>query len=198
MKTSVAALRLASLLALGAIPAFAASPATAQSASIVASASPDGSVPYPLDKVAVSTADLGQFPYVMLPDGYEPMNRPQLQGVGHFPFWTGTGFHWVEGKVWFTSIEQLEGTSFSRFGLTQQIEAELQKFGAVKVAKGKIPSALAHALPDDITVDMNEALGDIYNNPVETWVIRRNDRAIWIHFTASSAMATLTVVETGA
>ncbi|PZU09925.1 MAG: flagellar motor protein MotB [Sphingomonas sp.] len=151
---------------------------------------------FDIAKIVVSSAPLGAFPYLGLPNGYKAMNKPTTIDYGHFPFWDGTALHWVEGRVFYESIDTAKGKPFSPFELQRNLEAEIAQAGGAPVAEGKIPPDVAKTIGRDVTIDMNGALGDIYNDPVKTWAIRRADREIWLHFTATSAMGTLTVVET--
>lgn len=151
---------------------------------------------FSIDRVPVSNASLGSFPYFSLPDGYQPLNKPETRDFGHFPFWTGKAFHDVEGKIFMSSIGPGDGKTFSGYELKKNIAAELAQAGAVLVTDGKVPSDLSHALPQDVAVGMVDGLGDIYNNPVETWVIRRPDRQIWVHFTTDDSSAAWTILET--
>lgn len=167
-----------------AAPAAAATPAAA--------ASPAA---FSIDSVPVTNVALGSFPYFSLPDGYQVMNKPVTLDFGHFPFWTGKAFHYVEGKVYQASIEAGDDKTYSSFELKKNIAAELQQAGATQIADGKIPSDLSHGLPDEIAVGMIDGLGDIYNDPTETWVIHRPDRQIWVHFTTNSASGAWTIVE---
>lgn len=51
---------------------------------------------FDVNGVALSTASLGDFPYLRLPEGYKPQNS-ETQDFADFPFWTGSRFEMVEG-----------------------------------------------------------------------------------------------------
>src|SRR3546814_16309094 len=74
------------------------------------------------EAVPVSDAALGEFPYFSLPAGYEPMNRPVQMDYARFPFWTGEGFEWVEGRSYETSIAAADGKTWSEFELRKNLE----------------------------------------------------------------------------
>ena len=38
-------------------------------------------------------------------------------------------------------------------------------------------------------------IGDIYNGPSQTWVIRQADRTVWVHLYVGSAQGSMAVVE---
>lgn len=162
----------------------------------VASGDAAASTGFDIASIPVSSAPLGAFPYFSLPAGYEPVNKPQTQDFGHFLFWTGKGLHDVEGKIYFSEIGAADDKNYSEYELKKNIEAVVRGAGGVLLTESKIPFELRDQIPRGIRVGMPEALGDIYNNPVSTWVIRRDDRQIWVHFTSTTAGANWTILET--
>lgn len=61
-------------------------------------------VPFDISTVPMSSATLGELPFFSLPDGYGPINRPNVRAFSRFPFRMGDGLHWVEGASWDASI----------------------------------------------------------------------------------------------
>ncbi|WP_251982363.1 OmpA family protein [Methylobacterium sp. B1] len=149
-----------------------------------------------LEAVPVSNAPLGGFPYFALPDGYQPLNPPETRAFGHFLFWTGTALHEVEGKVFLSIIGTKDGKTYASYELKKNIEAVLTQAGGLKIADSRIPASLTETLPEDIRIGMYEGLGNVYNEPAQTWVIRRPDRQIWVHFVPGSNNAAWTILET--
>ncbi|XYD11392.1 OmpA family protein [Methylobacterium sp. NMS12] len=168
---------------IGAAPARAQDPAAASPA-------------FAPDAVPVSEAPLGRFPYFALPDGYQPLNLPETREFGHFLFWTGTALHEVEGRVFLSLIGPRDGKTFSAYELRKNVEAVLTQAGGRKIADGRIPASVTETLPEDIRVGMYEGLGNVYGAPAQTWVIRRPDRQIWVHFVPDSNGAAWTILET--
>lgn len=150
---------------------------------------------FDIEKVAVSNAALGEFPYIRLPDGYE-WQRSQTREFDHFMFWTGTAFRDVEGKFYEGKIVAGEGKEYSEYELKRNLEAILSQSGAAKVVEARIPRDELKKLPDDITTNKVDGLSDVYNNPATIWVIRREDRQIWIHWAPSGYGAGLAMIET--
>ncbi|MCX4195734.1 OmpA family protein [Methylobacterium organophilum] len=167
-----------------------ADPARAQDAAAAAAAA------FALDSVPVSDAPLGRFPYFALPDGYQPVNPPETREFGHFLFWTGAALREVEGKVFLSLIGPRDGKTYSAYELRKNIEAVLTQAGGRKIADGRIPGSVTETLPEDIRVGMYEGLGNVYGAPMQTWVIRRPDRQIWVHFVPDSNGAAWTILET--
>lgn len=153
--------------------------------------------PFPLDKLPVSSADIGSFPYITLPDGYEWGNdgKGETRDRDHFPFWTGSMVEDVQGKLFMAAILTKMTKAFVQEEFEAHIEALVARLGGVKITKSNIPSTVTQAWGEDIAVDKSAGLGDVYNRPAETFVIRRANRAIWVHFTTDNAGGSVAVVE---
>lgn len=143
----------------------------------------------------VSTASLGAFPYFSLPDGYVRTGE-ETHDFFVFPFWVNGAFVPVEGRVHMSMIEPEDDKRFSRLELQRNIEAVIDRVGGVKVSEAPVPMAAINALGDQTISDTTAGTGDIYNNAVATYVIRRADKTIWVHFDAGSSSGGLTVAET--
>ena len=151
---------------------------------------------FSIEKIPVSSSPLGAFPYFSLPTGYEPMNSPKTLDLGHFLFWTGSALQDVEGKVFSSYIKAQDEKSYSPYELRKGVDASIKQAGGVEVANSQIPSDQIDKIPEEIKSGQGEGLGDVYNDPVQTWVIRRPDRQIWVHFTTNSSSASWTIVDT--
>ena len=151
---------------------------------------------FDITKIPVSDAPLGEFPYFSLPAGYEPMNKPVQMDYARFPFWTGEGFEWVEGRSYETRIRKARDKTWSEFELRKNIETLLTSVGAVEVASSKIPREWIKQLDSDTKQGHIDGLGDVYNRPATVYVLRRADRNIWIHFVTNSASGNWIIMET--
>lgn len=204
MKECVVALAVASALASCHQPASRQSGAsdsslTRDSIASGASAAVPATAAFDLGRIPVSTASLGAFPYFRLPDGYTYVTQDKPKDYDHFPFWVGDHFQWVEGRVFYNQIGARDDKTFSAFELKKNIENLISSVGGVKVYEGEIPADSSSALndrADQITVEYVDGLGDIYNDPASVYVIRRQDKTIWIHLCVSSSTAGLVVLET--
>jgi len=150
---------------------------------------------FSIDDVPLSNAPLGQFPYFGLPAGYEPQNKPKSLDFGHFLFWTGKAFENVEGQTYMVTIRNHEEKKFSSYELKRNFETLFQQAGAIKIADARIPAAVLDALPQATRSELLMGLGDVWNDPAQTWVIRRPSGAVWIHYTTNSAQGSLAVVQ---
>lgn len=153
---------------------------------------------FSIDTLPVSNAPLGKFPFFGLPTGYTAQNKPESADFGHFLFWTGKQFENVEGQTYMVTIVGQEGKKFSSYELKRNMEALFRQAGAIKVADARIPKTALDELPGETRRELLVGLGDVWNDPAETWLIRRPNDAIWIHYTTNSAQGSLAVVQTKA
>ncbi|WP_427788876.1 OmpA family protein [Brevundimonas diminuta] len=150
--------------------------------------------PFDVSSVALSSANLGDFPYLRLPEGYRLQNN-ETHDFADFPFWTGSRFEMVEGRVHQTQIDNDSGKSFSRLELLRNMEHALKEAGAVRIFDGQIPNEAAHALPEAVQMAALNGIGDIYNSPSQTWIIRQANRTVWVHLYVGSESGSLAVAE---
>lgn len=156
----------------------------------------DAGSDFSIDKLPISNAPLGKFPFFGWPDNYVPQNPAKDIGFGHFPFWTGKAFNDVEGRTYMVTLREAPDKQFSPYELQKNMRALFQQAGAVKVFEGTIPYDTLKALPDIVRSEIAPGLGDAYNDPVETWVIRRPNETIWINYSTSTSSAGFAVVQT--
>lgn len=148
----------------------------------------EGSVPFDIDKIAVSNAALGAFPYFSLPDGYTNERRGKFtKDFARFPFWVEGKPVWVEGKFYGTSFTPVRGKEMSQFEVKKNFESVISQLGGVQLSEEKIPSDTIRSWGDEITSGFLDGLGDVYNAPATTYVIRRDDGNIWVHLVTNSA-----------
>jgi hypothetical protein len=169
-------------------------PAPVEQAAAPAATAPGAA--FDITKVAVSDKPLGAFPYFTLPAGYGKMGGERTLDLARFPFWTGAAFEPVEGRVYMSGIQGGDGKAFSQLEVQRDIERQVLAAGGVKVTESRIPSSASDALGDDVKVGMILGLGDIYNDPTTTYVIRRADRNIWVHFVSNATFGSWTIAET--
>jgi len=147
--------------------------------------------------VPVSTAALGAFPYFSLPSGYTPLSTPDpVKDLDRVPFWTGDRMEWVEGRVYQSSIAAEDGKAFSQFEVQKNIGRLVESVGGVQVTYSRIPQEVLAELEDSYTVAYVDGKGDIYNERVQTYLIRRDDRNIWVHLCVDSMGGGWIIAET--
>lgn len=167
--------------------------ATAQAPATVGT--PDvGPGVFDMSAIPISTAPLGDFPYVAVPAGYEVYEERTLD-LAAFPIWTGVTFQTVEGRLYMAQSKTPEGKSYSRLEFERGVENAVKGLGGVRVSRGEVPNEAFDNLPRDLVQDANLGLGDKFGNPFTTYVIRRADRTLWVQIVAGQDSASWAIVD---
>lgn len=154
---------------------------------------------FDIASLPVSTATLGDFPYLALPKGYVTGSAPDVADFDQVPFWTGDRLEPVEGKVWSAHIDAEQGKTFSDLELERNIESVVAALGGKKIFDGKIPDEAGQKIndwPREFAVKYNSGLGDVWSNPTQVFVVHRADRDIWIHLCSYQFGGGLLIAET--
>jgi len=169
--------------------------AAAPEAETTPAAAPEATpIAFDLGTVAISTATLGEFPYIAVPGGYEVYDQKTLD-LAAFPVWTGASFLTVEGRVYMAQSKTPEGKTFSRVEFERGIENAVTAAGGIRIARGEVPNEAFDTLPDDVKQDARLGMGAMYGNPFAAYVIRRADRTIWVQTVTDSNVANWTIVD---
>ena len=149
---------------------------------------------FDLSKIPVSTAELGAFPYVGVPQGYEVRDDSTMD-LAAFPIWTGAGFQIVEGKVYMARSGTPDEKTYSRLEFERGLQKAVEAAGGVRVASSEPTSEAIDEIPETIRQDMRLGMGPMYGNPFTSYVIRRADRTIWLQVVSDSHNSAWAVVE---
>ena len=140
---------------------------------------------FDLNSIPLSSSNLGDFPYIALPDGYELQNS-ENRNFERVPFWTGQNFGWVEGKLFSSGITPKSSYKEGGFlELQRNFESVITELGGVEVTHSQIPKEFIEQIPKEIKVQHSSGLGDIYNYPAQTFVIRQAYKNVWLHLAKS-------------
>ena len=146
-------------------------------------------------RVPISTAALQPFPFLTWPADFQPQNPPVSQDDGHFYFWDGARLQDVSGRTFLVTLVQAgESGAFNEYSLKKSVHSQLADAGAVRIAAAKIPASVLRDMPEVDRMSLAPGMGDPYNDPVETWVIKRPHHLLWIQYSDNSAQASLAVV----
>lgn len=152
---------------------------------------------FDINSVPVSDMPLGAFPYLSLPEGYRIGVDPMTRDFDRFPFWVEDHFEWVEGTTYTAGIRPVEGRRFSHHELRQNIEHLVKAAGGIKVSDvARIPYEATESFDQDIRIGHANGLGSIHSQRVTTYVIRRHDQHVWVHFCSEDAMAGIVIAAT--
>lgn len=157
-------------------------------AGAAASSGADATAVFDAAALPVSSAPLGSFPYLGLPRGYA--TREVIQsGFDRVPFWTGDRIEWVEGTIYAAAVHSDGGHSYSQAELGSALNRLVESLGGTRIFSGAMPAAAASEIGNSkAAVTYVGGLGDIYNEPAETFVIHRADRDIWVHLGAGGML----------
>lgn len=135
----------------------------------------------------VSTVTIGDFPYLSLPEGYRTSDASTFD-LDRAPFWTGESFEWVEGRVHQAAIFTDQDHDFAELELRTYVGEMLDRIGAVLVAEEEegVSTHLAaqHGLDEAARLKYRAGLGHFYSRPIRTYVVRRAEGDVWIHYSS--------------
>lgn len=186
-------------------PAVAAdpTPAPAPAAAAGAPVAEPAAAEFDINAIPVSDAPLGEWPYIVLPAGYEYDDADDVasrsKDLARVPVWTGGQLLWVEGRTFSDTIENSDGKTYSRFEVRKNLQQAIEALGGVRLAEGVYDEAVYTANEKAID-DFRQEFGRIrdaywYGNDADTYVIRRADKAIWVVFHSGNSEGGLMVVE---
>ncbi len=136
------------------------------------------------------------FPYLRWPVDLAPKQTPVAAKLGHFRFWDGTALQDVEGRSYITTlVSGHSGGQLDDRVFRQAMEKELTRMGAVRIASGHVPAAAIATINDADRKSLASGLGDVANDSVDTWTLRRPHRQVWFQYSAHSGQASVAVVE---
>lgn len=152
--------------------------------------------PFTVADLPVSNAPLGTFPYLGLPQGYASQDVVD-SAFDRVPFWTGDRVQWIEGKVHSSVLQSNSDHPYSQTELSRNVQSLVETLGGKCIFSGTLPADASSDIGSSTAgVHYVGGIGDIYNEPAETYVIHRDDRDIWIHLGSSGNSGALLVAET--
>lgn len=152
---------------------------------------------FDLSQIPISNITLGQFPYISLPNGYQFHDATKVN-FEKIPFWTGQHIQNIEGQLYSAAIQQNEDYKEGSFlELQRNLENVIQQLGGKQITMSKIPQQALDKLPQKFQVNYVAGLGDVFNNPTQTFVVRQANKNIWFQLTQTgNGNAGLLVAET--
>ncbi|MGH8075667.1 MAG: OmpA family protein [Lysobacter sp.] len=169
-------------------------PQTTAETPVSEAATPDEPTGFDIESAPVSQATLGDFPYFTLPAGYENPNNPiPVRDFDRVAVWTGDRLEWVEGRIFESFVHAADGKGWSRLEVIRNLDHQVKQAGGVKVTDSEPPQEIIDTWDEE--QPYSEGRGDIYNGKVNTWLVRRSDRNIWLHFTGDTASGSWMVIE---
>ena len=160
-------------------------------------------VAFDIDKIPVSDKPLPAWPYIALPAGYHYHEADDLAGqskdLARVPVWTGGQLLWVEGKTFSDAIRSDDGKTYSKFEVRKNLQQAIEALGGVRLAERSFDETVWDANEKDLE-DFRQEFDRMqnaywYDKDVDTYVIRRADKAIWIVTQTDTGSGAIMVAE---
>lgn len=149
-----------------------------------------------INEIPISSADLGDFPFINLPLDLKEMNKPLIRpfDICYFPIQgIMTAF---EGKLYKTNISAVRGKEFSQHFFEKSMADYLQSLGATKIYDGEISK---EEFDRYNKLDPNKGdEGDIgyFGQNIKFWVIRNEAKGnIYVQYHSNNASAALNILQ---
>ena len=136
----------------------------------------------------ISEKNIGDFPFFTAPEGAKYINNVKPKDFDFMVFVTPNDIFEVEGKTfraWVQEDKASDKEISSRY-LLKSYEDAILSAGGVKIFEGKLEGDRKEKYEELATYAGSDGSIDIYNNPIVTYAIRRNDGNIYIAFDKSS------------
>lgn len=139
-------------------------------------------VHFDIESIPISTADIGDFPFFTAPEGAEYINRATPIDFDFIVFVTPSNIYEVEGKTFRAHVhpDRKRNKEISGRYLVKSYEEAITEAGGIKIFEGKLKDERLGQYQDLCTYAGSNGSIDIWNNPIATYVIRRNDGNIYI------------------
>ncbi|MBB1137949.1 OmpA family protein [Myroides sp. C8-3] len=149
-----------------------------------------------IEDVAFSTADIGDFPFINLPEGLEA-HKGAIERKFDICFFPINGVMTpFEGKLYKANVGAVRGEEYSQRYFEKSMEDYLLSVGAVKVFDGEITKEEYERYNEQ---DPNKGgSGDMgyWNQNIKFFVIRSKEKGnIYIQFTSNNAGGKLNIVQ---
>lgn len=147
-------------------------------------------------KIPYSIADLGNFPFLILPKGLKEMNKPLKNDYDKCFFPVNGKMTAVEGKLYKANISAEDGKEFSQHYFEKSLSDYLISLDAVKVFEGEITQQEYDRYNK---LDTNKGEEGDMGYPGETirfYVIRSKEKGnIYIQYTANNAAGKINILQ---
>lgn len=140
------------------------------------------SATFSMDHIPFSESNLGDFPFFSAPEGALYINKAKPIDFDFIVFVTPDDIFEVEGKTFRAHVHNDKKSEKEISGryLIKSYEDAIIKAGGVKVFEGKLDKKQLEKYKELCTYAGSNGSIDVWNNPIATYVIRRNDGNIYI------------------
>lgn len=156
----------------------------------------NSSTEFNIENIPFSTGDIGDFPFINLPEGLKSMNKPLERkfDVCFFPI-NGTMIPF-EGKLYKINVTSVRGEEYSQRYFEKSMEDYLQSVGGVKVFDGEITKEEFDRYNKQDPYKGNDGDMGYWGENTKFYVIRTKDKGnIYIQFNSNNAGGKLNVLQ---
>lgn len=150
-----------------------------------------------IEDIPLSTQDIGEFPFINLPQGLRPLNKPFERKFDICFFPINAVMTPFEGRLYKSYITSEKGEEYSQHYFEKSLENYLLSMGAVKVFDGEITKEEYQRYNKQDPNKGNE--GDMGYGPGENikfFILRTTDKGnIYVQFTSNNAGGTLNILQ---
>src|SRR5690606_17436254 len=169
---------------------------TAVEANEVKTGEPNTSGKFNIEDITFSTADMGDFPFINLPEGLKSMNKP-LERKFDVCFFPINGIMTpFEGRLYKINVTNERGEEYSKRFFEKSIEDYLLSVGAVKVFDGEITKEEYERYhKQDPNKGDDGDIGYTREN-IKVYVVRTKDIGyIYVQFSSNNASGKLNILQ---
>lgn len=127
-------------------------------------------------QVAPTDTELGNFPYLNLPNGYQLLNKSARQIPSDYLFFPfkAQEFTLLEGSVWmaYITLDKDKINEWSLIDFYSKMEQQILGLGGKKIFDGKVTTESLNNIKDEASYFGEEGSIDYWNNKVKTYIIR--------------------------
>ena len=151
---------------------------------------------FDINKIPFSTADIGDFPFINLPQGLQEMNKPLVKEFDMCFFPINGVMTPFEGKLYKTFVSPKQGEEFSQHFFEKSMADYLQSIGAVKVFDGEITKEEYERYNKQDPNKGGEGDMGYAGQNMKFWVLRTKDKGnVYIQYLSNNAGASLNVLQ---
>lgn len=137
------------------------------------SATPD------LDKIPVTTENIGEFPYLSAPENYGYSDGKTKEYEEKLFFYNDSLTHKVEGKYYHAKIYPNENVEFSETYVVNNYKKAIEKLGGVEIYSGTLPGKITEKIFEENLPYMKD-LYDPFPYQYKQFLIKTPTDNIWM------------------
>jgi OOP family OmpA-OmpF porin len=151
---------------------------------------------FDIEHIPYSTAELGNFPFLILPKGLKEMNKPLKKSFDVCFFPINDKMTAFEGQLYKANISAEQGQEFSQHYFEKSMEDLLKSVGAVKVFDGEITQKEYDSYNKQDPNKGEEGDMGYSGEAIKFYIIRSKEMGdIYVQYTANNAAGKLNVLQ---